>query len=54
MKPEDVFYYSEKKGWFTKHALSVERVGFSLERMTRTVRVTTADVIITYQVVDIE
>ena len=31
MKPEDVFYYSEKKGWFTKHALSVERVGLKYQ-----------------------
>lgn len=29
MKPEDIFYYSEKRSWFTKHALSVERVGLN-------------------------
>ena len=34
----------------TKHPA----VGFSLERIARTVRVTTADAIITYQVVDID
>ena len=33
MKPEDIFYYSEKRSWFTKHALSVERVGLTYQVM---------------------